>query len=58
MTRIYKVAVIGTSYVTVEEAEDARAACWAAGWPPEWCETVDITDAVKVLRQNGELQAA
>ena len=47
--RIYKVARIGTKEVTVEEAEDERAACWKAGWAPEWCEATDITEAVKKL---------
>ncbi len=46
MNRIFKIARIGTKDVTVEEAPDGRSACWAAGWDPEWCEVVDITDTV------------
>ena len=56
--RIFKVAVIGASYVTVEEAETPFLACLKAGWAPERCETVDITEQVKRLELNGDLQAA
>ena len=49
MNRIYKVAVIGTSYVAIEEAETPFLACLKAGWAEKACEVVDITDAVKKI---------
>ena len=58
MSRIYKIARIGTKDVTVEEAEDEKMACLKAGWAEKACEVVDITEQVKRLEANGDLQAA
>lgn len=53
--KIFKVARIGTRDVTIEEAQDGRAACFKAGWAPEWCEWMDITRDVEQLEMaNGE----
>ncbi len=49
---IFKIGRIGTKEVTVEEAEDVRAACYIAGWPPEWCEVSEITDQVIVMNED------
>ena len=54
MSRIFKIARIGTKEITIEEAEDARAACWKANWVPEWCEATDITEEL-ALGQKGRL---
>lgn len=53
--RMYKIGRIGTGEVTVEEAEDARAAALKAGWDPAWCHVQDITDEVKRLETSGDL---
>ena len=49
MARVFKIARIGTKEITVEEAEDPRAACWKANWAPEWCEVADITEELAVI---------
>ncbi len=53
---IFKIGRIGTKEVTVEEAEDVRAACYIAGWPPEWCEVSEITDQVIVMNEDGGIK--
>ena len=55
MSRIFKIARIGTKEITIEEAEDARDACWKANWVPEWCEAVDITDDLERAREDGTI---
>lgn len=55
MDRIFKIGRKGTKEVAVEAAEDGRAACYKAGWVPEWCDTVDITDDITVLGEKGDL---
>jgi len=42
--RTYKLGLIGSKDLTVEQAQDARAACWKAGWDPDKCQVQDITD--------------
>ena len=56
MSRIFKIGRIGTKEIRIEEEETPRAACYKAGWAPEWCRVVDITDEMKRLRENGELE--
>lgn len=51
---IFKIGRIGTKEVTIEEAEDVRAACYKAGWAPEWCEVTKITDQIIVMNEDGE----
>jgi len=53
---IFKIGRIGTKEVTVEEAEDVRAACYKAGWSPEWCEVSEITDQVIVMNEDGGIK--
>lgn len=56
MDRIYKIALIGTRTLTVEQAPDWRAACYAAGWPPESCDAVDITDDLRRDLASGKVE--
>ena len=51
---IFKIGRIGTREVTIEEAEDVRAACYKAGWVPEWCEVSEITDQIIVMNEDRE----
>ena len=53
---IYKIGRIGTKDIAIEEADDERAACFKAGWSPEWCRVEDITAEVMELKKNGELE--
>ena len=53
---IFKIGRIGTKEIAVEEAKNARAACYKAGWAPEQCEVSDITDQVIVLSENEEIK--
>ena len=53
---IFKIGRIGTKEISVEEATNARAACYKAGWAPEQCEVSDITDQVIVLNENGGIK--
>jgi len=55
LDRIYKIAKIGTKEVAIETAETPFLACLKAGWSPEKCEGVDITEEVIELKENGDL---
>jgi len=55
MDRIFKIAKIGTKEVAIEEAETPFLACLKAGWSPEKCEVVDVTEEVIELKDNGDL---
>lgn len=56
MKRIYRIGLIGTRHVAVEEAETGDLACWKAGWDPAWCTVTDITDEVIELKESGDIE--
>jgi len=53
MTRIFKLCLKGTRDMTVERGRDYREACWSAGYDPDKCEAVDITDDLERASEDG-----
>lgn len=53
---IWRIGKIGTSQVTIEEADTWDQACRKAGWEPRDCEAVDITETVRILVTSGDLR--
>lgn len=56
MKRIYRIGLIGTREVVIEEAETEILACYKAGWDPSWCVVKDITEEVIELKENGDME--
>lgn len=50
---IFKIGLIGTKEITVEEGTDERDACWKAGWDPDKCRAQDITAELAEAKANG-----
>ena len=55
MSRIFKLGQIGSRELTVERGRDFREACWSAGYDPDKCEAVDITDDLERAREDGTI---
>lgn len=53
---IWRIGKIATSSIAIEEADTWEQACRKAGWEPKDCETIDITENVRILVASGDLR--
>lgn len=51
----YKIGLIGSKELTIEEASTPEQACWNAGWDPTKCRAEDITEAIERKIANGSI---